>query len=168
MKKDKNKNAADLFLLQKIQPQGGITFSDARFISSGGGYEACIHVYEFPKTLDDYWLARVCNINNTVVTVDISTDNIIEVKKNINRSMKEQNFRYREAKDFQEQYDAQKRWQEMERLFDEINSLGEVIKLLHIRIFVADRSWVTLEDKIKNIMAGLESNGFQSAIYLNE
>lgn len=168
MKKNKNKNAADLFLLQKIQPQGGITFSDAKFISAGGGYEACIHVYEFPKTLDDYWLARVCNINNTVVTVDISTDNIIEVKKNINRSMKEQNFRYREARDFQEQYDAQKRWQEMERLFDEINSLGEVIKLLHIRIFVADRSWVTLEDKIKNIMAGLESNGFQSAIYLNE
>lgn len=161
--------APEEFLLEQIQPQGGITFRDVKYIRTGSGYEACIHVYEFPKAMDDYWLAKVCNINNTVVTVDISTDDVNEVRKNINRSMKEQKYRYRDATDYQEQYDAQKRLQEMQKLFDEISSMGEVIKLVHIRIFVADSSLPSLEDKIKNIMSKLESNGgFLSTIFLNE
>ena len=103
-----------------------------------------------------------------MVTVDICTDNVIEVKKNINKSMKEQQYRYAEATDFQERYDAKQRFQEMEQLFDEINSMGEIVKLLHIRIFVADRSWVALENKVKNLMTKLESNGYRTTIYLNE
>ncbi|MBO5485035.1 MAG: hypothetical protein J6K58_06790 [Lachnospiraceae bacterium] len=169
MKKAGNKKSKTNFcLLEKIQPQGGITFSHPKYISSGGGYETCIHVYEFPKSLDDYWMARVCNINNTVVTVDLNTDNINEVKKNINKSMKEQKYRYQGATDFEEQYDAQKRFQEMERLYHEISSMGEVIKLMHVRIFVADRSLKNLEDKVKNIMAKIESHGFLPTIFLNE
>ncbi len=171
--KSKNKkeqviiNQDDL-LLEKIQPKGGISFKDVKYIVTGNGYETCIHIYEFPKSLDDYWMARVCNINNTVVTVDISTDNINEVMKNINKSMKEQQYRYYEATDFQEQFDAQRRYQEMENLYDEISSMGEVVKLLHVRIFVADRSLAELEEKTKNIMAKLESNGFMPTIFLNE
>ena len=158
----------DPYLLECVQPQGGITFRDEKNLLTGGGYETCIHIYEFPRHLDDFWMSKVCNINHTVVTVDISTENTIEVKKNINRSMKEQRSRYMEANDFQEQYDAKQRYKEMERLFDEINAMGEVIKLLHVRIFVADRSFVQLEEKVKNIMARLESNGFRPTIFLNE
>lgn len=158
----------DPYLLECVQPQGGITFRDEKNILTGGGYETCIHIYEFPRHLDDFWMSKVCNINHTVVTVDISTENTIEVKKNINRSMKEQRSRYMEANDFQEQYDAKQRYREMERLFDEINAMGEVIKLLHVRIFVADRSFIQLEEKVKNIMARLESNGFRPTIFLNE
>ena len=167
-KKIKKAMAYDPFLLEKIQPQGGICFRDPKFVLTGSGYEACLHIYEFPRRLDDFWMSKVCNINNTVVTVDMSTDNVIEVKRNINRSMKEQQYRYMEARDFQERYDARQRYQEMERLYDEINSLGEVIKLIHVRIFVADSSFKNLEQKIKNISVRLESSGFRSAIYLNE
>ena len=158
----------DPYLLEQIQPSGGITFQDSRYVETGTGYETCIHVYDFPQKLDDFWMAKVCNINNTVVTVDISTDNVMEVQKNINRSMKEQQYRYMEAQNFQEKYDAKQRFQEMERLYEEISSLGEVIKLLHIRIFVADHSYRHLEEKVKNILAKLESNGFRAAIFLNE
>ncbi len=157
------------FFLELIQPQGGITFQSVKYIQTGSGYEACIHVYEYPKSMDDYWLSKTCNINNTVVTVDVSTDDVNEVKKNINRSMKEQKYRFQGATDYQEQYDAQKRLQEMQKLFDEISSMGEVIKLVHIRIFVADASLAVLEDKVKNIMSKLESNGgFLTTIFLNE
>lgn len=158
----------DPYLLEQIQPSGGITFQDTRYVETGTGYETCIHVYDFPQKLDDFWMAKVCNINNTVVTVDISTDNVMEVQKNINRSMKEQQYRYMEAQNFQEKYDAKQRFQEMERLYEEISGLGEVIKLLHIRIFVADHSYIRLEEKVKNILAKLESNGFRAAIFLNE
>lgn len=165
---EQQKNDYDPYLLERIQPQGGILFKDPKYITLGSGYEACIHVYEFPHNIDDFWLAKTCNINDTVVTVDISTDNVIEVKKNINKSMKEQHYRYMEANDFQEQYDAKQRYLEMERLFDEINAMGEVIKLLHIRIFVSDQSWNNLELKVKNIMTRLESHGYRTTIYLNE
>lgn len=167
-KKKKKDLGFDPYLIEKIQPQGGITFKDERYIECGGGYEACIHLYEFPRQIDNYWLSKICNQRDTVVTVDICTDNVIEVKKNINKSMKEQQYRYAEATDFQEKYDAKQRFQEMEQLFDEINSMGEIVKLLHIRIFVADRSWVALENKVKNLMTKLESNGYRTTIYLNE
>lgn len=168
VEKRKRKLGYDPYLYEKIQPQGGICFRDPKFVMTGTGYEACLHIYEFPRQLNDYWMSKFCNLNNTVVTVDISTDNVIEVKKNINRSMKEQQFRYMEARDFQERYDAKQRYQEMERLYDEINSMGEVIKLVHVRIFVTDQSFARLEEKVKSIAVRLESNGFLTAIYLNE
>ena len=170
-KKEKRtkKPERDMNLLNEIKPAGGITFKDVKYITTGSGYEGCIHIYKFPENIDTYWMAKVCNINGTVALVDISTDNISEVKKNLNKSMKEQAGRRSGARDFAELYDADKRLDEMKRMYDEINSYNEVIKLVHIRIFLADRSFESLEKKIKNIMDKLETDsGFLTTIYLNE
>lgn len=170
-KKEKRtkKPERDMNLLNEIKPAGGITFKDVKYITTGSGYEGCIHIYRFPENIDTYWMAKVCNINGTVALVDISTDNMSEVKKNLNKSMKEQAGRRSGARDFAELYDADKRLDEMKRMYDEINSYNEVIKLVHIRIFLADRSFESLEKKIKNIMDKLETDsGFLTTIYLNE
>lgn len=170
-KKEKRtkKPERDMNLLNEIKPAGGITFKDVKYITTGSGYEGCIHIYKFPENIDTYWMAKVCNINGTVALVDISTDNISEVKKNLNKSMKEQVGRKIGARDFAELYDADKRLDEMKRMYDEIQSYNEVIKLVHIRIFLADRSFESLEKKIKNIMDKLETDsGFLTTIYLNE
>lgn len=170
-KKEKRtkKPERDMNLLNEIKPAGGITFKDVKYITTGSGYEGCIHIYKFPENIDTYWMAKVCNINGTVALVDISTDNMSEVKKNLNKSMKEQVGRRIEARDFAELYDADKRLEEMKRMYDEIKSYNEVIKLVHIRIFLADRSFESLEKKIKNIMDKLETDsGFLTTIYLNE
>lgn len=170
-KKEKKtkKPERDMNLLNEIKPAGGITFKDVKYITTGSGYEGCIHIYRFPENIDTYWMAKVCNINGTVALVDISTDNMSEVKKNLNKSMKEQAGRRSGARDFAELYDAEKRLDEMKRMYDEINSYNEVIKLVHIRIFLADRSFEALEKKIKNIMDKLETDsGFLTTIYLNE
>lgn len=79
--KEKAKKMQDPSLLEKIQPAGGITFRDIKYVTTGSGYEGCIHVYQFPEEIDTFWLAKVCNINGTVAVVDISTDNMAEVKK---------------------------------------------------------------------------------------
>lgn len=170
-KKEKRtkKPEREMNLLNEIKPAGGITFKDVKYITTGSGYEGCIHIYKFPENIDTYWMAKVCNINGTVALVDISTDNMSEVKKNLNKSMKEQAGRRSGARDFAELYDADKRLDEMKRMYDEINSYNEVIKLVHIRIFLADRSFESLEKKIKNIMDKLETDsGFLTTIYLNE
>lgn len=168
-KKRTKKPERDMNLLNEIKPAGGITFKDVKYITTGSGYEGCIHIYKFPENIDTYWMAKVCNINGTVALVDISTDNMSEVKKNLNKSMKEQVGRKIGARDFAELYDADKRLDEMKRMYDEIQSYNEVIKLVHIRIFLADRSFESLEKKIKNIMDKLETDsGFLTTIYLNE
>lgn len=170
-KKEKRtkKPERDMNLLNEIKPAGGITFKDVKYITTGSGYEGCIHIYRFPENIDTYWMAKVYNINGTVALVDISTDNMSEVKKNLNKSMKEQVGRRIGARDFAELYDADKRLDEMKRMYDEIKSYNEVIKLVHIRIFLADRSFESLEKKIKNIMDKLETDsGFLTTIYLNE
>lgn len=170
-KKEKRtkKPERDMNLLNEIKPAGGITFKDVKYITTGSGYEGCIHIYKFPENIDTYWMAKVCNINGTVALVDISTDKMSEVKKNLNKSMKEQVGRKIGARDFAELYDADKRLDEMKRMYDEIQSYNEVIKLVHIRIFLADRSFESLEKKIKNIMDKLETDsGFLTTIYLNE
>ena len=170
-KKEKRtkKPERDMNLLNEIKPAGGITFKDVKYITTGSGYEGCIHIYKFPENIDTYWMAKVCNINGTVALVDISTDNMSEVKKNLHKSMKEQVGRRIGARDFAELYDADKRLDEMKRMYDEIKSYNEVIKLVHIRIFLADRSFESLEKKIKNIMDKLETDsGFLTTIYLNE
>ena len=167
--KKQKKPERDMNLLNEIKPAGGITFKDVKYITTGSGYEGCIHIYRFPENIDTYWMAKVCNINGTVALVDISTDNMSEVKKNLNKSMKEQVGRRIGARDFAELYDADKRLDEMKRMYDEIKSYNEVIKLVHIRIFLADRSFESLEKKFKNIMDKLETDsGFLTTIYLNE
>ena len=167
--KREKKRLKDMYLMEKIQPSGGITFKDVKYVTAGSGYEGCIHVYKFPDEIDTFWLAKVCNINGTVAIVDISTDDMSEVKKNLNKSMKEQAGRRNDAKDFAEMYDAEKKLQEMKRMFDEITSYNEIVKLIHVRIFVADRSFDSLEKRIKNIMDKLETDsGFLTTIYLNE
>lgn len=167
--KREKKRLKDMYLMEKIRPSGGITFKDVKYVTAGSGYEGCIHVYKFPDEIDTFWLAKVCNINGTVAIVDISTDDMSEVKKNLNKSMKEQAGRRNDAKDFAEMYDADKKLQEMKRMFDEITSYNEIVKLIHVRIFVADRSFDSLEKRIKNIMDKLETDsGFLTTIYLNE
>ena len=158
----------DAYFLERVQPQGGISFKDDKYISTGCGYEACIHIYEYPQVLSDYWLANLCNIKDTVACIDISTEDVLEVKKNLNKSMKEQNSRFMQAKDYAQRYEAEQRLYEMQSLYEEISSMGEAIKLLQARIFVCDGSFTELEKKVTNIMATLESNGYRPTIFLNE
>ncbi|MCQ2510857.1 MAG: hypothetical protein MJ116_10395, partial [Lachnospiraceae bacterium] len=99
--------AWDQCLLSDIQPQGGISFRGDRYIVTGSGYETCIHIFEFPKKVTDRWMSYVSNMKDTVVVIDISTEDVIQVKKNLNKSMKEQNYRFQQANDYEERYDAQ-------------------------------------------------------------
>ena len=38
------KRLKDMYLMEKIQPAGGITFKDVKYITTGSGYEGCIHI----------------------------------------------------------------------------------------------------------------------------
>ena len=165
---ENEKIAADYYLIEQIQPQGGITFNDERYIQTGNSYECCLHIYELPEKVNDNWLKELTDIKDTVVTIDISSHDIYEIKKNINRSIQEQASRRGSATNWEEAYNAEKKANDMIQLFHEISKLKEVVKIIDIRIFISDREKEKLEEKISKLSKILESNKYRSAIFLNE
>ena len=100
--------------------------------------------------------------------MDIHAKDNNEVKKNINRSLKEEFARARTAKDYMELYDAKLRQEQLQGMYDELTSLGEVVKDVDIRTFVSGRNLVELDDRCKEIISSLEADSFMTATMLNE
>lgn len=158
----------DKHLIAKIQPQGGITFGDEKLIKIGDGYEIILHIYKYPKYIDKFWLTQIVNIDNVVVTIDIETKDQQKVKQNINNSMSEQRTRIMYAKDMQERIEAEDEFADLETLYNEVSRMNQVMKLIHVRLFVSGRTIAEVENNAKEIMNHLESNGYKSAVFLNE
>ena len=137
----------DLPLFTYVQPQGGITFAAPNYITTGDGYTKIIHIYRLPTRLDDYWLSDITRQKDCIAVVDTSTRDKREVQKNINRALQEEFSREANATDYQEIYDSQKRQHQLQMMYDEVKSMGEVVKMMHYRIFVSGQSLVSLEEK---------------------
>lgn len=167
-KTDNESLSTDNTLIYQIQPQGGILFKHEKYIKTGSSYECCLHVYEFPEKVHDNWLKELTDIKDTIVTIDISSEDTYDIKRNINRSLKEQTSRRIHASNFEEAYDAAQREQEMKLLFHEISQMKEIVKIVDIRIFLSDRELEKLESKLSKLIKILESNGYRSTIFLNE
>lgn len=163
----KLKRMCDDEFLINIQPQGGVSFKD-KYIQKGDGYEACIQLYDYPTTVNALWLERIMSMRDVIVVNDIATMDKDEAISSINKSMLEHNVRYSSAKQDSERMDAQSSYQEMERLYQDISQMGEVVKLIHLRLFVHAKTIYELEQKVSTVITDLHSNGFKGAVFLNE
>lgn len=166
-KSQENLIPCDEQLLREIAPIGNVKHYDA-FSRTGTGYEACIHVFDFPSMLNDFWLQSICTYSNTIATISIETLDQVEVQKNLNKGIDEQWSRKSMAKDYRAFYDAKKREEEMQRLYAEIESMGEVIKSISIRIFVSAGTKQELEERVAKVIKALEAAKYESAVFLNE
>ena len=82
--------------------------------------------------------------------------------------MEEQDLRYQMSEHPADKYDARQKYLEMKQIFEEINRMKEIIKLLHVRIYVSGLTLHDLEKNIKEILSELNTSGFKAAIMLNE
>src|SRR5699024_562873 len=87
----------DKELLTTIQPQGGISFRD-KYIKKGDGYDACMHVRDYPSNVNLLWLDKVMSMNDVTVVADVATMEQDETISAINKSMVEHHVRLRGAK----------------------------------------------------------------------
>lgn len=157
----------DVELLKRISPAGGIGHYET-YSRTGTGYESCIHIWDFPAALNDYWLTKACSQENSIVTISVHTEDQVEIKKNLNKSIEEQNSRKRFAKEYKDFYDAAKREEEMQALYDEINAMDEVVKSVTIRIFTVGKTLAELEDANARVIKSMEADSYRAAIFLNE
>lgn len=158
----------DIDLIEKLQPRGGISFSNPSYIRFGDGYIRCLRVYTLPTYINEFWLMSLFNIPNCICTFDVSSKDMAEVKKNINKSITEEQARASVAKNYEEAYNANKRKEELESLFDNVSRLGEVIKLCDFRIFIKSLTLEELEEQTETIFKNLEADGYKTSIMLNE
>ena len=146
-KKTTKAQAVDARLFQQIQPHGGITFADPSYTRMGDGYCRCLHIYGLPNTLDRHWLTRIFTVSSCICSFDVATEDMAAVKRSINRSIGEEGARAYDAKDYNALYDAQKRQEELQQLYDELERMGEVMKICDFRIFLQAQMLAELEEK---------------------
>lgn len=158
----------DQALYDVIKPKGGVSFKEPSYSQFGDGYVRCLHIYDLPSSVNEFWLIKLFNRRNCICTFDISSKDILQVKKNINKSIAEENARSITAKNYLEYYDSEKRKQDLQALYDNISSFGEVIKLCDFRIFVKGRTLEELEEKTEEIMKDLEGDSYRITALLNE
>ena len=165
-----NKRGYNSYLTEQIQPAGGISFIPERSYVLGDGYNACLHVFQYPRAgVNDLWLTYLMNIEHTIVTIDIATMDMGTVRRNINRSIREQKSRIdTNTRNETDQAEAAKRWRELKELAENITEMNESIKTIHTRIYVSDATQEKLDNRILGIKKYLEHNGYLTSIALNE
>lgn len=157
----------DPLFLTAIQPQGGVQFKD-KYIQKGDGYEACIRIWDYPSQVNEMWLEKIMTMRDVIAVKDVATMDKDETVSSINKSMTEQSTRYNNAKHQSEKQDAQNSYNELKDLYQNISKMGELVKLVCIRLFVHAPTIFELEEKVKTVMSDLNASGFKGQIFLNE
>ncbi|MGR6342400.1 VirB4 family type IV secretion system protein [Priestia megaterium] len=162
----KQKKGYNPYFVAQIQPQGGVSFKE-NLVRNGDGYSTCIHIYEYPTNVNDFWLEPIMNMPNVITTLDVVSDERKQVVEAINKNMSEQNARHVNAKENIDRMDAQEQYLDMKELYRQVTN-GEVIKRIHLRIYIAEKTIPDLEKRLKEVIHHLETHNFRGSIFLNE
>lgn len=155
------------YFINLVQPCGGISFKE-NYIKKGDGYEACIHIYDFPTTCGDFWLNSLSNISNDVVTtIDVRTADMSKLPDTLNKAINE-NLQRKNEKNNYEAIKAAAKVQDLAELTTDIVQHNEVVKYIIIRYYVYAKTLNELDDKVKSILTELETKTFKGAVFLNE
>lgn len=158
----------DLSLIAKIQSKGGVTFSSSDYINLGSSFLKVINIYEMPTKITDNWMRKITNFEDCITTIDQVAKRKADVAAAINKSILEQQLRADDAEKYTDWKNAKKEETDLALLYEKIVEMGEVIKYVHIRIFVSSFSIEALNKKCEYIMKELEAINFTPSVYLNQ
>lgn len=157
------------YLIKAIQPMGGIELNHSDYIRTGEGYETCLYIYSYPKQVDRHWLADVVNNPGTITTIDVSTINTYQVKKDLKNSIAEYKGRGAKASNTLDAMEAAEKEENAKKLAYSVQSMGEIIKRITTRVFIAGFDYENLMKRAKafkdDVFAPLE---WLACINLNE
>lgn len=159
----------DLEFISKIQPAGNIIFKE-NYVKKGDGFETCVEIYDYPETVRNFWLRTITNSNveNLIVTIDISTMNNEIVDKVLEENLKENRYRKNNERNITDRLKSNTDYQKSILLHDKLYSNSINIKLIKIRIFLFDKSLKNLESEVVKLLNYLNGKSFKASIFLNE
>ncbi|PGU11861.1 hypothetical protein COD23_30255, partial [Bacillus thuringiensis] len=155
----------DLDFISRVQPQGGIKFNE-KYIAQGDCYVACLHVYSLAEDIPPLWLTALMNNKDTISSVDIATANKEEVVKDINRSITELKDRMTSERRSTDRDDAHWELQNLTDFARSITQQGEIVKLIHLRIFIYDPVLEQLEKRIGDIKKEIAGQNYKAQVYV--
>lgn len=161
------KRGYDLDFIERIQPQGGLRF-DERYVKGGDGYYACLHVYRFPRNVPPFWLTNLTENINTITRMDLATANKEEVISAVNRTLHEFSDRMENERKYTDRNDALDEFKQLSQFASEITQGGEIIKLMHVRIFLSEDTLEELERELSNLKKKLTSMDYKATTFLFE
>lgn len=161
------KEEFNTYLLNKIQPVGGIKFN-SRNIVKGDGYEACIRIYDFPNWVNEFWLDSLLDIKDVIATIDIETEDKVKALNDINKSISENQTRMYDLKNNIDIIEASNNVATLQKLVMDMTVSDEIIKLVTIRYHLNARTEQELEEKIKYVLNEIEMRGYRGKVLLNE
>lgn len=157
----------DLDLIARVQPQGGIRFTE-RFIENGMGYQACLLLYDFPNDVPGHWLNSIINREGVIASVDFGSEDNAEIMSVINRSMREQSSRIAEEKNALNRNQSMNTYRNLAAIGDSISQYGEVVKNMNIRLYITDHSQHALDTRVQKIRKDIQAKGFKCQMMLFE
>lgn len=162
------KKGYDPFLLFRLQPGGNLKLNDERYIKTGDGYCSCIHIYEFPADNGDFWISGLTNETGVYTVIDVGTQPDEETTANLNRSLAELDARMSENASHSDRREDEHRYALLDDLLTNVKTQGEMVKLVHCRMYVPGRTKEEVDKKVNEIIQRLESVEYRAAVFLNE
>lgn len=157
----------DLAFVSRVQPQGGIVSKEG-YIQRGDGYSKCLHLYALPKDVPPFWQTTLVGNLKTVTLFDVGTADKEKVLGSVNRSLGEFSDQAENQRKSTDRFNAAAEYQNMVQFSQSIMQGGEIIKLLHIRIFVNDDTFEGMEKNVSEIKKKLFAQEYKLTAFLFE
>ncbi|MFB8625924.1 VirB4 family type IV secretion system protein [Enterococcus casseliflavus] len=161
------KEGFDLSFIEKIQPQGGITFPEDRMVAGDGTY-ACLHIYQLAKRPAPFWLTTIMNNQNSITKFDLAPIDKEVILSDIDKAMRELDSQAEENRTRTQRNEAVNEFRSLERYANEINQGDEVSKMVDIRIYVTADTQEELEKEVGDLRRSLKAMGYKSVSYIGK
>lgn len=107
-------------------------------------------------------------MKDIIAVTDIATEDRSKAVAEVNKSMEEQTNRLNSQQNAISHIDSSNSLQSLVDLYQQISQQGEVMKYMHVRLFVHGKTTLELEQKVKEVLEDLEGYSFRGSIFLNE
>ncbi|GAB2027874.1 hypothetical protein [Lactovum odontotermitis] len=135
-------------------PRGGLIFgANYKYFESGADYRTVLYVSDLPQTKKDFWISGIVNREYVdAATVDYVMNESVNYEKEIAETVENYEDEAAQAKKTVVRDAALKNANELRRLADKMNDIGEIIKTMEIRLYVSGKTLEELEMKVKAIL----------------
>lgn len=161
------RNGYDFDFIQRVYPQGNIDFP-TKYIRGGDGCYAVLHIYKLPKRLSIFWLMQLVENLNTISHVAIATADKEATIRSLNTSMSEFSDRTESERTYTSRNDALSEFKNLEQLGLNITQGGEIMKEVHLRLFISADNLDQLDERVLEIQTKLRGLDYSASIYLFE
>lgn len=164
---DYEKQGYDFNFIQRVYPKGNIDFP-TKYIRGGDGVYACLHIYRLPKRLSIFWLMHLVENLHTINHISIATADKEQVIKSLNTSMSEYNDRSEKERTYTSRNAAVSEFRSLQTLGNEITQGGEIMKEVHLRLFISADTLDQLNERVSDVQTKLRGLDYSASIFLFE